>query len=214
MDAAGVVDAMVARFDAVPTSPDWRQRADAAVEALDARGLRKAGRVGIEVGAWKGDFSRALLRPPSALTLHLVDRWATVPPYKHQTRDLRHANRTIHERNYAAVEALRDSLPLGHVVLHANSSLNAAAKFAHSSVDFVYLDADHRREAVERDLKAWWPTLTPDGVLLGHDFGPLCVPHKCVRGAVDAFLGGRQGVHLARLPGQQFLLHTGERRRH
>lgn len=200
---------MVVRFDAVPASPAWRQRADAAVQALDARGLRRAGRVGVEVGVWKGDFSRALLRPPSAFVLHLVDPWATAASRQgHQALDLRHANQTVHERNYAAVKALRDTLSPGRVVLHANLSLGAAATFAPASVDFVYLDADHRREAVERDLAAWWPTLTPDGALLGHDYGPACLLHRCVRGAVNDFVREQRRVAMQPLAGQQFIIHA------
>ena len=50
-----------------------------------------------------------------------------------------------------------------------NSSVRAAAGFADSSVDFVYLDARHTYDAVSEDLRAWWRTLRPGGILAGED---------------------------------------------
>ena len=37
------------------------------------------------------------------------------------------------------------------------------------SLDFVFIDADHRYPAVIKDLAAWVPKLKPGGVLCGHD---------------------------------------------
>lgn len=51
-------------------------------------------------------------------------------------------------------------------------SLEAAATFGDDSVDLVYLDADHRYEAVRADIAAWWPKVKPGGLLMGHDYGP------------------------------------------
>lgn len=199
------MDAAIRRFDAVAATPAWGARADALLAALDARRLRARGRVGVEVGVWRGDLARAQLRPPSAHTLHLVDPWASSGEPVSRAVELRHANASVHARNRAAVEALRDALPPGRVVLHVNTSLAAAGTFALRSVDYVYLDGDHRREAAARDLEAWWPALAPGGVLVGHDYGPHCLRHRCVRAAADAFAASRR-VPLRRLPGQQFLL--------
>lgn len=37
---------------------------------------------------------------------------------------------------------------------------------------FVFIDADHSYQAVREDLRAWWPLVTPGGVLAGHDHQP------------------------------------------
>jgi hypothetical protein len=48
-------------------------------------------------------------------------------------------------------------------------SVSAAETYADGSLDFVFIDADHRVAAVEADCRAWWPKLKPGGVMAGHD---------------------------------------------
>jgi hypothetical protein len=38
-------------------------------------------------------------------------------------------------------------------------------------MDFVYLDANHRYDAVREDLHAWWPKVRKGGMLAGDDYG-------------------------------------------
>jgi len=48
-------------------------------------------------------------------------------------------------------------------------SQRSADLFHDQSVDFCFIDACHRYEAVKADLAAWWPKIKPGGVLAGHD---------------------------------------------
>jgi hypothetical protein len=50
-------------------------------------------------------------------------------------------------------------------------SIRAATLFTNSSLDFVFIDANHSYEAVLSDLHAWWPKIRPGGLLAGHDYG-------------------------------------------
>ena len=34
----------------------------------------------------------------------------------------------------------------------------------------MFIDGDHRAEAVRRDLAAWYPLLVPNGLMMGDDF--------------------------------------------
>ena len=49
-------------------------------------------------------------------------------------------------------------------------SVSAAAKVAHTSLDFAYIDARHDYEGPSEDLRAWWPKLCPGGLMAGHDY--------------------------------------------
>lgn len=49
-------------------------------------------------------------------------------------------------------------------------SAGSARQFADSSVDFVFLDADHTYQAIRRDIDAWLPKVRPGGIIAGHDY--------------------------------------------
>lgn len=57
----------------------------------------------------------------------------------------------------------------GRCVLILADTLSAARLVPDGSVDFVFVDADHRAEAVAADVRAWLPKVRAGGALLGHD---------------------------------------------
>jgi hypothetical protein len=72
---------------------------------------------------------------------------------------------------------------------YAEPSTEAAARFPDLSLDFAYIDADHRYEAVSADIQAWYPKLKPGGLFAGHDFldGTLPQGKFGVKTAVSEF---------------------------
>lgn len=55
-------------------------------------------------------------------------------------------------------------------VLITQATTNVASKFIEkNSLDFVFIDADHRYEAVKDDVYNWMPLLKRKGVIAGHD---------------------------------------------
>jgi hypothetical protein len=58
----------------------------------------------------------------------------------------------------------------GRTKLLRHSSVEAAKFFPPASVDFVYIDGAHDYESVSTDLAAWFPKLSPHGILAGHDW--------------------------------------------
>jgi hypothetical protein len=81
-------------------------------------------------------------------------------------------------------------------------TVEAAARFADGSIDFLYVDASHTYEGVMRDLKAWFPKVKTGGVIAGDDWcneqgGELGVRHA----AVDFF--GRHASAIEVLPGSE-----------
>ncbi len=80
----------------------------------------------------------------------------------------------------------------------ATSSLEAAASW-HGPIGLLWIDGDHRLDAVAADVAAWTPFLRPDGVLALHDarrpgLGPTRVVERLLAsGAWRLVVGTRTG---------------------
>jgi len=140
--------------------------------------INKGDRV-IEVGVWKGDFSREILRKDPSI-LHLVDPW-------------------IHQDNkgewYRISQESMDSI-YDSVVQKYGSLSNVKIWRVKSenfrpipSVDLVYIDGDHSYEGVKKDLRVFWPMVKSGGYLTGDDYS--WTNKECPMGpkpAIDEFV--------------------------
>jgi hypothetical protein len=70
-------------------------------------------------------------------------------------------------------------------------SAKSAEGFPDRSLDLIYIDACHEREAALADIKAWMPKVSPGGVISGHDYHP---DYLGVIQAVQEIFSGRQNV--------------------
>lgn len=142
-----------------------------------ARALR--GGIFVEVGSWKGR-STSFVGPvcnANGTRLVCVDHWAG-------SRDVL-ADRYLAALAVEDVEAtFRANMTMLGITVEviAARSVEAAARFAASSVDRVFLDASHDRASVAEDLRVWSARLRPGGILAGHDYAEK---HPEVRAAVD-----------------------------
>jgi hypothetical protein len=132
---------------------------------LNERGLDGEG---VEVGVQRGHYAAALLRAWKGRRLHCVDPWSDMtqdPRYV----DVGNVPQQQQDRNYE--EATRRLATFGdRCKIHRLDSVEAAGRFADRSLDFVYLDARHFREALLEDLERWAPKVRPGGYLAGHDY--------------------------------------------
>lgn len=55
---------------------------------------------------------------------------------------------------------------------------------AHAPFDLVFIDADHKRESVQRDFESIWPHVAIDGLVLLHDTNP-----ETIADAADGLCG-------------------------
>lgn len=135
---------------------------------LAARGLTGHA---VEVGTHRGVFARTLLDSWPGM-LHCVDPWSIPPGYEEQGRQLPsvggHGDR---EDDYQECkQALAPHRSRVHLM--RMTSVEAVVQFKAGSLDFVYVDGDHREAQAYEDLCLWWLRLRPGGILAGHDF--LC----------------------------------------
>lgn len=135
---------------------------------LNAAGLLG---VGAEIGTYRGDFACVLRADWAGEELICIDPWSDVPGYEEQFQ-LLWGSKDHEENHQRALEVL--SHQHGRSRCLRATSREAASQFADGSLDFVYIDGDHRYEATLEDLQLWWPRVRAGGVVAGHDI--LCPP--------------------------------------
>jgi hypothetical protein len=77
--------------------------------------------------------------------------------------------------------------PLGNVLFSRGKSLDALEFVNTESLDLVYVDGDHRYEAVVADLKGWTPKVRKGGIIAGHDWS-----FKAVQKALSEVFGHKE----------------------
>ena len=125
---------------------------------------------GVEVGVFAGVFSEIILNTWKGKHLILVDAWASLPGYNDFLRrtdklwiDTRRESKEEWEKVLTECRERLSGFGFRASILRMES-LEAAKTCPDWSLDFVYLDADHSKEAVEKDLRAWYPKLKKGGL--------------------------------------------------
>jgi hypothetical protein len=150
---------------------------------LNRRGLLGSG---VEVGAARGDFSRVILDSWQGQRIYLVDCWT--PQDKFDYQDIHNVDQPRHEQNFSHLQSHLKPHEGRYEIVRAFSR-DAALRFADASLDFVYIDANHKYPFIAEDLRLWWPKVKPGGMLAGMGYIDAVVA-DCLFGvktAVDEF---------------------------
>lgn len=155
--------------------PGWMQRDELAWLAAMARHAQ----VIIEIGSYQGRSTLALADHCPGV-VYAIDPW--------EGPCLREDGTTA-PNNWAVWDAfaqhLAPHLASGRVVAMRMRASDGIPRLraAHLTADLVFLDGDHRHEAVASDLALVWPLLRSGGRLAGHDYHNATWPG--VTSAVD-----------------------------
>lgn len=133
---------------------------------------RKLNGLAVEIGTHRGEFAEALLRTwPDGKMLYCIDPWSCPLGYEEQTQFLWGGAAEGKPRTEDMEEARRCLRSYkGRYSLLQRLSMDAVKEFTEHSLDFVFVDGDHRYEHVLADLNHWWAKIKPGGILAGHDF--------------------------------------------
>jgi len=140
-------------------------------------------KVGAEVGTYRGEFAEKFCK--EGLKLYAIDPWmgyegAGRTEQKQDKQDL----------NYD--EAKKVLAPYPDCILIRETSREALKLIPDGSLDFVYLDGDHRFQYIAEDLVEWSKKVRTGGIVSGHDYfntDPWANNVQCQVGAVvDAFV--------------------------
>lgn len=84
-------------------------------------------------------------------------------------------------------EYLKNIEPVKHIINPIKGfSKDVVSTYDDSSIDFLFIDADHEYEGVMFDIVNWFPKVKKGGIISGHDYNDY---HIGVPKAVDEYFG-------------------------
>lgn len=116
---------------------------------------------GAEIGVEGGMYSRALCRANPKLRLHCIDPWISDGVYRKQL-DQAYVDGLL----ATCLKRLRGY----NCNIIRKTSMDAVKDFEDNSLDFVYIDGNHRFEFVVNDMAEWTKKVRPGGIVSGHDW--------------------------------------------
>jgi len=119
--------------------------------------------LGAEIGCHTGATTGRLLRLCPSLFLYAVDHWEPIVEEAGGMAGRDGEKARMKFESSTRLFKNRMSVLLGN-------SVDMAEKVDDESLDFVFIDADHRYEAVLSDIKAWAPKVKQGGTVCGHDY--------------------------------------------
>ena len=140
-------------------------------------------KVGAEIGVFRGEFTEIFCK--AGLQIYAIDPWMgyvgagrTEKVQEKQDTNYEHAKKRL--SRYKNCTIIR------------KTSMDALRDFKDNSLDFVYIDGDHRFKFIAEDIFEWENKVKSGGVVSGHDYffsNPKATNVICHVGpAVDAFI--------------------------
>ena len=144
--------------------------------------FRKRGyKVGAEIGVYKGEFTTEFCK--AGLKIYGIDPWGIFKDYPSDEARLE-------RQEFLRGHAKRVLAPYDNKVLIRKISMDAVQDFELESLDFVYIDGNHKFRYVAEDIYEWSKRVRKGGIVSGHDYfntsnyGDLIV----VKNVVDAYV--------------------------
>ena len=137
--------------------------------------------VGAEIGVVEGVYSARLCEKIPGLKLYSIDAWLVYEGYRdHVNQD------KLNQLHKNAQETLA---PYNCEIIR-KFSMDAVEDFEDGSLDFVYIDGNHRFVDIARDIDGWEKKVRVGGIVSGHDyrrFKPTFDNRYHVKPVVDAY---------------------------
>jgi hypothetical protein len=119
---------------------------------------------GVEIGVFKGDYSKEILQTWNG-KLYIIDVWREL--------DIKDYNDITNQKEYLSVinqccNNIKNYETRCFMI--RSDSENASELFNDESLDFIYIDANHKYEYVKQDISLWFPKVRKGGIVAGHDY--------------------------------------------
>ena len=135
-------------------------REELLIKTLNERNYK----VGVEVGTFEGTLAAHILNDWNGI-LYMVDVWRKLDGDEYEDASNSDIESDVFKSAMRSIRGMED-----RGLMLRMKSTQAAHLFADESLDFIYIDANHKYEYVCEDLEVWWPKLKSGGLMSGHDY--------------------------------------------
>lgn len=130
--------------------------------------IKKKKLVGAEIGVRTGINAKDMLEKLSIKKLYLIDTWKNSPIASKE-------NTIKNLQNFK-----------NKIVILTGNSFEMYKNIKDEELDFVYIDAGHSYEGVQKDIKNYYPKVKNGGLVCGHDYNKK---HEKLIKAVNDYFG-------------------------
>lgn len=163
--------------------------------------------VGAEIGVHLGDYAARILAIARPKQLYLIDPWfhQDDEAYKESLYGgPRSSSEEMETRHRSVQQRFSANVASGQVNVMRKPSTEAMQEIADGSLDFVYVDGNHRYEFVKQDLELSLRKVKSGGIIAGDDYTSGGWWAGGVKKAVDEF-ARNDGANLLWILGRQFV---------
>jgi len=140
-----------------------------------------SGSVFVEIGAWKGKsavfMAEKIKESGKNINFYTIDPFDGTGGGYENDSDVK--NSILFETYTKNIEPVKS-----YIQTLTGFSYDVVGKFENESIDFLFIDGDHRYEGIKRDLNEWFPKIKRGGIISGHDYNE---PSCGVKQAVDEY---------------------------
>jgi hypothetical protein len=140
-------------------------------------------KIGAEIGVYRAEFTKIFCQ--AGLKMFAIDPWLG-----YQGAGRSEQKQEMQDYNYQCAQ--KTLSPHDNCTLIRKTSMDALADFKHESLDFIYIDGDHRFRYIAEDISEWFLKVRSGGVISGHDYfctHPGATNVICqIKPVVDAFI--------------------------
>ncbi len=154
-----VTEENIKKFIALPPHNVWLKGFIDMIDFLSSYSVEMM----VEIGGWQGESATLFAYHFPKAKIYSVEPF--IPNYDPELHVARQ-NMEIVEGNYR--ERI-EKFP--NIELLRMTSVQALQNFSDGSLDFVYIDGDHRYEFVQKDIGGWMKKVCSGGFIGGHDQG-------------------------------------------
>lgn len=119
-------------------------------------------KVGVEIGVASGEYLSVLCKANPQMKFSGIDMWTPYKGYNDYTKQS-----TFDTLEKDAIERMK---PFFNYKFIKEWSMDAVKKFEDNSLDFCYIDSNHRDPYVTEDIREWSKKVRSGGIVAGHDY--------------------------------------------